>query len=140
MKILIYIRYYYFRLFDNSLGGLQRFLNSIPNINEGGCGLAAYILHLYSDKRGKVVGYHCPGDSSKDDLMASSHCYFKLGPLYYDSTGVYRKKDILHCNWANSSSLYTYTPDQIYNSVRCYYIWNKSFRYRELLLKLFKIN
>jgi hypothetical protein len=142
--VYVYIRYYYFRLFDNSFSGLRRFLNSVPNINCGGCGLSAYIMYLYMGRSGFIVGYsngYSTNNLVKKGIInnSSSHVYYKYCGLYYDSDGVYKKADIMNITWCNSNSLYKYKDSEILSSIKDSSVWSSDFIYRDLLLKLFKI-
>lgn len=143
-KLYVYLNYYYFRVFNNNFRGLRRFLNSIPNINCGGCGLSAYIMYLYMGEKGCVVGYS--NTYNFNNLVkrgfynnSSSHIYYKYNGMYYDSMGIYKKKDILNTNWSNTNSLYKYKDYEILSSVKDHSVWSSQFEYRDLLIKLFKI-
>ena len=138
----IYWNYYYFKIFNNNFNGLRIFLNSIPNINEGGCGLAAYIMKNYI-KKGKIVCYHQPSfkyDIKCNNTFSSPHIYLKIENKFYDSERIYTRNQVLNLSkYSNHKSLYTYDDNTLLKSIKNPSIWNSDFKYRQLLLKLFKI-
>jgi len=88
-------------------------LDSLPFINQGGCGLAALALYDTAVREGKkpkiVYCYSFWGDSTamhKNNLFkegkrkrayACSHVLIKVGKRYWDSTGEIKSKDV---KWA----------------------------------------
>ena len=141
----IYLNYYYFKLFNNNLTGLRSFLNSIPNINYGGCGLSAYILLCYVNS-GYVVGYYDKNHKNKDGFIynnkSADHLYLYYKGFYYDSEGIYTRKqvELRKSDFsARYNSLYKYNQLELKNSILEKALWNSRFEYRNLLIKLFKI-
>lgn len=137
----IYFNYWYFRLFNNNLNGLTEFLNTIPNINNGGCGLSAYILYCYNDFKGNVYGYH--DNNIKNNKVIGNnisclHVFYKYNNNFYDSNGVHSKKQVLYGREPRKRTLFKYDTKTLYKSVMDEQIWNSAFEHRKILLKLFK--
>lgn len=135
-NLLIILRFYNWKWRNNTFEGLQEFLNSVPSINRGGCGISAYILYKYSGYKGKIVAYY-PVRREHNMLKSASHVYYKLGNRYYDSRGAFSKRDVRIMYW-NCSNTCTIKPHE-------YLVffqndgWNSSFKKRNLLIKLFNI-
>lgn len=142
----IYILYNYliFRLFNYNFDGLVQFLGSIPNINEGGCGLAAYIMYKFNNNTGKIVAIDVLIKSSYKDYRCAKniiayHVVYKhpISKKYFDSSGIYNEL-------IDYSNIYTYKEYQFISFYttyfpKCMYSWNPKFKHRKLLIKLFKL-
>ena len=86
----------------SSIKELLGFLNNIPNINFGGCGISALVIHDYFTSVGiksKIIySYkYFNQDEYEDNLKriaykehvhSCGHAIVKVGKLYYDSRGV----------------------------------------------------
>jgi len=140
IRLYIILRYYYFRWFDNSFEGLRRFLDSVPYINHGGCGLSAYIMFKYCKGKGSIYG-----NKDRNVIMnikngnntSASHMYFKPNGsiYYYDSEWRYTKRYIKFYK----DGVIKIPIDIIKESIKIPYLWNPCFTYRNLLIGLFKL-
>lgn len=83
------------------VASLQNYLDSIPDINAGGCGIAAYFIYKQLKQDGKnpeIVFMYQPGNPSYEQNLAAlkgqdhptsaAHVMVKADGKYYDAEGV----------------------------------------------------
>jgi hypothetical protein len=116
----------------------QKFLQDVPNINFGGCGMAALALYDAAKKEGKkpkIVYVYSPwdedsyrknikfkeGKSKKAD--ACMHIVIKIGKNYYDADGKISKGYVE--NYFKDPEI---TRDHLVASINNKGVWNDSFR------------
>ena len=86
-----------------TFANLRKYLQSIPNIDNGGCAIAALTMHRWLKKQGKVseivyfYGEHSLNAMKENNSlklhgkgvpMSCSHAYIKYRNQYYDSDGM----------------------------------------------------
>jgi len=124
----IYLKVYYnFILDKKNFYSFLTFLNKFEDINNGGCGLAAYLLHLHFDC--EIFCLKNPNDcfrlNKKNIPFSSKHVFVKYKKKYYDSTG-----EIL----INKNQSFKMKPELLKESITMPNYWNDSFKNRKLLL------
>lgn len=92
---------------------LASYLDSIDNINYGGCGISAYFIYsLFKEQKKKpeIVFLYSPGSCRYDEnnealkgnghAQSCNHVMVKVGDTCYDSEGEHKFKDLFEGDWA----------------------------------------
>jgi hypothetical protein len=128
LKKLYLTLYFNFILDKKDFYSFLSFLNNFENINNGGCGLAAYLLYLYFNC--EIFCLKDPNDCYKNNKknipFSSKHVFVKYMKKYYDSDG-----EIIG---VNSKKCFRMKPELLKQSITIPDYWNNSFKYRKLLL------
>ena len=129
---------------------VRKYLDDIPDINRGGCGIAALAMYYAANKEGKKVGIaYLYGSWFEDDNIeqnemfkkgkskvagSCSHVLVRVGNRYYDSEGVVNLKNI--------KKRYTVDKDitkkHLKASINNLDAWNDDFNRRKYLSKIEK--
>lgn len=121
---------------------IRRYLDNIPNLNYGGCGISALVLFDHAEAAGlkpKIVfGYStwdCGYDENKEYKRgnrqyaeSASHIFISFGGKDYDSDGEYKRKGY----WMFDDEI---TRDHLVDSIR-HGCWNPSFDRKKYLPRI----
>jgi len=122
--------YFHFILDKKNFYSFLSYLNKFDNINNGGCGLAAYLLYLHFDC--EIFCLKVPFDSfsnnKKNIPFSSKHVFVKYKKKYYDSKG--------ELTGVNKKECFKIKPELLKQSITIPNYWNDSFKNRKLLLNL----
>lgn len=123
---------------------VRRFLDNVPNINYGGCGISALVLFDHARAEGKkpkiVFGYSAWGGGydenqeykkgNRPHAESASHIFIQMEGKDYDSEGEYERKD----RWNFDSEI---TREHLVDAIK-HGSWNDSFRRAEWLPRIEK--
>lgn len=127
----------------------RRFLNNIPSINLGGCGLSALALYDAAKREGlkpKIVYLYSWFDSEAQErnnkfkmgklkkAYSCSHVLIKIGNKLWDSTGVISKSGLGFYRMDD-----TITRDHLVSSVNNKDVWNTCFQRRYWVSEISKM-
>lgn len=108
-------------------------VNTIPNINRGGCGYVAQAIYeAYSDKVPMQIVYLIDKQSptlydvvNRTEPSACSHVMVRIGQYYYDSTGRYTKEVLRKTN--TNCTIVNINYKYLVASLRQELHWNPNF-------------
>ena len=108
-------------------------VNTIPNINRGGCGYVAQAVYeAYSDKLPMQIVYlvHRRSETlynvvNRMEPEACSHAMIRIGHYYYDSTGRYTKEKLRKIN--RNCTIVNINYKYLVTSLRQELYWNPNF-------------
>lgn len=123
---------------------LRRFLEKIPNINYGGCGISALALFDHAEAAGlkpRIVFGYSPWDGGYDENQeykrgnrqhaeSAAHIFIHFGGKDHDSDGEYERND----HWTFDDEI---TRDHLVDAIR-HGSWNCSFEREKYLPKIEK--
>lgn len=126
-----------------AFGVVQKFLNTVPCINYGGCGISALALFDHAEAAGlkpKIVfGYGGSGGKKENDdyklgnrphAESATHIFIRIGGKDFDSKGEY-DRDV---HWEFDDEI---TRNHLVDSIR-HGCWNSTFEREKWLPKIEK--
>jgi len=149
--MLNFFNYRNIRKLKKDLVPLQKELQKIPALNSGGCALVAHAMVEYVNKnypKCKATVVYLFTESSlysyrniqNNQPDSCSHAVVKIGDLYYDSDGVYTKKELIKTGY--TSSMAPVDQNFVYESLK-YDRWNPNFdreRYAKHITSIFRLS
>lgn len=112
-------------------------LNTIPNINRGGCGIVAHALYMALTKVNVpasivyIIRPHRDIDVieklNNHEPTSCAHVMVKVGRYYYDTEGVYKSKVSIQKEFISDIKLIKVSPEYAYESASTQNSWNKQF-------------
>ena len=124
-------------------------LNTVPDINRGGCGIVAHAFYTACTQNNipaKIVYIVRP--SIDDDVInkmnnneptSCAHVMVKIGRYYYDTEGVYKSKIAIQKEFFSKIELVPVDPEYAYAAASAQNSWNKRFnreRYANIIPRM----